>query len=230
MRNLINCIHCKIKLLSTRSDVKYCSKKCGDSYYRKLHKKSNIIKCLFCDVIFETFKRSDTKYCSLVCLNNNKKINNSVNKKEYYNKNKEKLKIKSRNNYEKIKNTEKFKIRSSSYRKSWETEKRSKDIIYKLKKQLRIRLNSAIRKNIKVGSAIRDLGCSVEELKSHLESKFQPGMTWENYGFYGWHIDHIIPLSSLDLTNVDNIKKLCHFSNLQPLWAHDNMKKGNKII
>ena len=54
-------------------------------------------------------------------------------------------------------------------------------------------------------------------------------MAWENYGLKGWHVDHIIPISFYDLTNEDEVKKACHYSNLQPLWWQDNLEKGNKI-
>lgn len=103
------------------------------------------------------------------------------------------------------------------------------DIVLKLQMNLRSRLTQAIKKNFKTGSAVRDLGCSIEEFKAYFEGKFQTGMTWENWGKYGWHIDHIIPLSSFDLTNREELKKACHYTNLQPLWAKDNLKKGNKI-
>ncbi len=73
---------------------------------------------------------------------------------------------------------------------------------------------------------MRYLGCSLEYLKNHLESKFQPGMTWENQG--KWHMDHIIPLSSTKIEK--DLYKLCHYTNLQPLWAVDNLKKGKKIL
>lgn len=102
------------------------------------------------------------------------------------------------------------------------------DINYRLKKRLRIRLNHALKNNWKKGSAVSNLGCSIEDLKKHLESQFQPGMTWDNYGRTGWHIDHIIPLSAFDLTNPIELKKACHYTNLQPLWAKDNLQKGAK--
>ena len=70
------------------------------------------------------------------------------------------------------------------------------------------------------------LGCSRDHLRRHLESRFQPGMTWENYGRYGWHVDHVIPCSAFDLTNPDEVRKCFHFSNLQPLWWRDNIIKG----
>ena len=72
------------------------------------------------------------------------------------------------------------------------------------------------------------MGCSIESLISHLESQFKDGMSWDNYGYYGWHIDHIIPLSSV--SSEDEVYKLCHYTNLQPLWAEDNLKKSNKIL
>jgi len=71
---------------------------------------------------------------------------------------------------------------------------------------------------------------TVDELKQHLESKFQIGMSWDNYGFYGWHIDHIRPDSSFNYTSVedDEFKKCWALNNLQPLWATDNLRKSNK--
>lgn len=91
---------------------------------------------------------------------------------------------------------------------------------------LRIRLHGALRRRSKRGSAVRLLGCSVVDLISHLERLFQPGMSWQNYGRAGWHIDHIVPLSSFDLTDPDQLAKACHYTNLQPLWAKENLSKG----
>jgi hypothetical protein len=104
------------------------------------------------------------------------------------------------------------------------------DINYKLRKQLRLRLNQAIKNNQKVGSAISDLGCSIDELKLYLESRFLPGMTWANNSLHGWHIDHIKPLSSFDLSDPNQFKQACHYTNLQPLWAVDNLRKGSKTV
>ncbi|MNX99669.1 hypothetical protein D3C86_1321310 [compost metagenome] len=71
------------------------------------------------------------------------------------------------------------------------------------------------------------LGCSYEDLVKHLESKFLPGMTWENRGRHGWHIDHETPLASA--STAEELEALCHYTNLQPLWAEDNLKKGAKM-
>lgn len=110
-------------------------------------------------------------------------------------------------------------------------ERWNNDIQYRMAKNLRSRLYHAIKDGNKSGSAVRDLGCSIEELKIWLENKFQSGMTWENWGTGDgkWHIDHIMPLSSFDLTDREQFLKACHYTNLQPLWAEDNLRKGNKM-
>lgn len=119
----------------------------------------------------------------------------------------------------------KFKISKSLYRG---IDFKNKDETLKLKRNLRSRLNKAIKHNNKSGSAVNDLGCSIDFLKQYLESKFLPSMSWENYGRSGWHIDHIRSLNSFNLNNRQELLKACHYSNLQPLWAKDNLSKGCK--
>jgi hypothetical protein len=104
------------------------------------------------------------------------------------------------------------------------------NIQFQLTRSLRTRLYHAINNNQKVGSAVKDLGCTIEELKIYLESKFQSGMTWDNWSKEGWHIDHIKPLSSFDLTDRNQLLKACHYTNLQPLWSQDNLVKSDNII
>src|SRR5574343_381163 len=82
------------------------------------------------------------------------------------------------------------------------------------------------KKISKCEKTINLLGCSIEEFKKYLESKFQPGMTWENYGKYGWHIDHIIPCSAFNFLNPEDQKRCFHYTNMQPLWASENLSKG----
>ena len=109
----------------------------------------------------------------------------------------------------------------------WRANVRSNKItITSIKDVLRSRLNSAIKRDQKSGSAVKDLGCTIEELKLYLESQFEDNMSWDNHG--EWHIDHIKPLASFDLTNEEELKKACNYTNLQPLWAKDNLKKGAK--
>lgn len=97
-----------------------------------------------------------------------------------------------------------------------------------LSSALRTRLRMAVRRGQKAGSAVRDLGCSIEELRKRLEVQFRPGMTWENWSRTGWHIDHIRPLASFDLTDRTQLLQACHYTNLQPLWAEENLKKGDQ--
>lgn len=107
-------------------------------------------------------------------------------------------------------------------------ERRRIDPVFKLIHTLRVRLNHAINGKRKSGKTIELLGCTPQELKLHLQSKFRDGMTWKNHGKL-WHIDHIYPLSKADLSNLKELKRVCHYSNLQPLLAVENMKKGNRI-
>lgn len=106
--------------------------------------------------------------------------------------------------------------------------RRNEDPQFKLICNMRSRLNIAFKnRNWKKESSTADLiGCSLEEAMTYIQSKFKSGMTWENYG--KWHIDHVIPLCSA--TTPEEVARLCHFSNLQPLWASDNRKKRSKII
>lgn len=108
-------------------------------------------------------------------------------------------------------------------------DKYNSNLQFRMSVNLRGRLNIAMKKGVKSGSAVKDLGCTIDELKEYLESKFSDGMTWDNWSIKGWHIDHIIPLASFDLCNRDEFLKACHYTNLQPMWASENIKK-NKYV
>ncbi len=114
--------------------------------------------------------------------------------------------------------------------KKYEKQRKLNDPEFKLLKTLRSRLLTALRcNNLKKNiSTIKLLGCSISDLKKYLELKFKDGMTWENHG--KWHIDHIKPCASFNLLNETEQQKCFHFTNLQPLWAHENLSKGCKII
>lgn len=104
--------------------------------------------------------------------------------------------------------------------------RRDEDPKYRAMMALHCRLYLAVK--VKTGKTLELTGCSKEELTTHLESKFTEGMTWENYG--EWHIDHIRPCASFNLEDPDEQKKCFHWTNLQPLWAQDNMRKGAKFV
>lgn len=111
----------------------------------------------------------------------------------------------------------------------YHTKRRKTDVEFSLKNKLSTRIRKAIIANggRKVTSSVELLGCSVAEARAHLESQFTEGMTWENHGLHGWHIDHIKPCASFDLTLDEEQRKCFHYSNLQPLWAEDNLRKSD---
>ncbi len=101
------------------------------------------------------------------------------------------------------------------------------------KRLLPIRLRSRLYKFIKghTSCSIRNvLGCTREQLTAHLESLFQLGMTWDNYGRNGWHIDHVQPCSAFDLRKMDQRRACFHFTNLRPMWEAENISKGKKQV
>lgn len=111
----------------------------------------------------------------------------------------------------------------------YEKKRKIVDPVFKLTKTLRSRLGSVVRnQNVKKSAhTIELVGCSANELRDYLSSKFENGMTWENHG--EWHIDHIFPCSSWDLSNEIQQKLCFHYTNLQPMWGKDNMVKNNKF-
>lgn len=117
-----------------------------------------------------------------------------------------------------------FKTRNPEYFSSYKKVRKASDPLYSIKERARVLIcNSLSRRGFKKGSKTSEIiGCSFDELKRHLESKFKEGMSWDNRG--EWHIDHIIPLA-LGSTE-EEVIALNHYTNLQPLWAKDNLSKG----
>lgn len=113
----------------------------------------------------------------------------------------------------------------------WIKNKKSTDPQFKLKFLLRLRLLDALKRTnvTKKHSAIKLLGCPIEQAKQHLEQQFKPEMNWKNHGKY-WEIDHIKPCASFDLTNLEQQKECFHYTNLQPLIISENRSKKNKIL
>jgi hypothetical protein len=189
---------------------------------KKICSKCKIEKEL-CEFQSDTSKKSGFKsQCKRCC---------SVRQKIYKNQNAELVSTKRKKYYRE--NIEKERTQQKLYREirknellKKQKEKYHTNPIYKMKVNVRRRINKFLKKNTETSFDI--IGCSPEQLKIHIENQFKNGMCWENYSKYGWHIDHIIPLS-VGKTK-EEIKKLCHYTNLQPLWAEENLKKSNKII
>jgi len=138
-----------------------------------------------------------------------------------------KSKIKNPNYHLEYRKRNKHKI--NEYLKTYQKNRRKDDCVYKIKSYIVNRTSQMFkvnnwRKNSKTELL---LGATYEEVKNHIESLFIDGMNWSNQGYYGWHIDHIIPLSSAK--SKEELSKLCHYTNLQPLWRLDNQLKGSKI-
>lgn len=106
----------------------------------------------------------------------------------------------------------------------------SNDPKFRIAVVLRSRLYSVLSRRLQLGhkseSVLRLVGCTLEQLMEHLQSQFAPGMSWNNYG--AWHIDHVRPCASFNLTDPEQQRRCFHYTNLQPLWALDNIRKGRK--
>jgi|688.fasta_scaffold479452_2 hypothetical protein len=157
--------------------------------------------------------------------------------RDYYHKNQEHRQQYSRDYYKK--NREARLQYSKDYSKNnrkaineYIKNKSDKDINFKLNRRIRATINTEINrnrnKNTKSYKTLELLGCSISEARSYLESKFLEGMSWDNHGLKGWHIDHIKPLASFDLTDPEQQKQAFHYTNLQPLWWRENLQKGSK--
>lgn len=172
-------------------------------------------RCKICQSEDEKLRRQKNPKEYKKWYNDTRNIRNEYRAK-YYQLNKEKIK----------KYNKKFQKNNFINRKK----KYNSDPIVKL----RHRLSCRVREVLNFKSIVKNkdyneiIGCTPSFLKEYLESKFIDGMSWENHGLYGWHIDHIVPLSSAKTE--DEVYKLCHYTNLQPLWAEDNLKKSNKFI
>lgn len=125
------------------------------------------------------------------------------------------------------------------YKKNWRLENKDRineqfrekmrtDLQFRLKRTLKARINMGLKKGYRSRDIIKMLQCSIPEFKKYIESQFQEGMTWENWTSNGWHMDHKKPLALFDLTDPKQVAEATHYTNFQPLWAIDNLKKGKK--
>jgi hypothetical protein len=191
-------------------------------------------------------KKYDKKYyiknkekILLRCKKNYIKNKERILKKgrEYYQKNK-KIINKRKRNYQKLycsKNKEKIlkwakkaRMKRRDKFNKYIRDRLKTDINFKLRKTIRARIRLALKNDKKRSKTLKLLGVNnIITAKKHLEKLFKPRMTWKNHG--KWHIDHIIPCSSFDLTKASEQRECFHYTNLQPLWASENLAKGSKI-
>lgn len=172
-------------------------------------------------------------------LNNKEHIKEygKIHKKIYYENNSDKLKLKTKQWY--IQNKEKAveykkqyaiknKEKINKYKKEWMRNKMKTDPLFNLKHSTRRLIHMCLRNNgySKTSKTFNILGCTPIEFKQHLEKQFTEGMNWENQG--KWHLDHIYPVSLAK--DEEELIRLNHYTNFQPLWAIDNIRKSNKIL
>lgn len=200
------------KSKSSKDGLLYCCKKCNNERSKK-YVKENPIK------VSEQQKKWRDKNPEWVYNRHKKYRENNIEKvkerkKKWLDKNPEKIKEYRKN----------YKVRKQEQRK----ERRDSDPLFNLTNRIRCRLWKYLKiLNITKKNKTFDIvGCAPQFLKEHLENQFIDGMCWDNRS--EWHIDHIIPLSSAKTE--EELYKLCHYTNLQPLWAEDNLKKSDKIL
>jgi len=204
------------------------------------------LKCLGTsdESVIERSKKRKGYYKNLItvsCKENHKEYKrqwtflNKERKKLLDLKNKDRINFK-RSEWRKSKRGKKLNsIRCKKYREKYRQQltkkylnKRKKDPNFKLLTILRGRIYDVLRGHNKSNSTKNMLGCTIEEFWIHLEKTFKPGMTRENHGL--WHVDHIKPCASFDLTKPEEQAKCFHYTNLQALWAHENLSKKDKIL
>ena len=127
----------------------------------------------------------------------------------------------------KLAQTRAWNARNPGYHKQYVKERRKRDPAYAMARRLRSRLYKLIKGN-KAASTMALVGCTSAELVRHLESTMVDGMNWDNR--FWWSIDHIVPCALFDLRDPVQQRICFHYSNLQVLWSHDNLRKSNKII
>ena len=107
--------------------------------------------------------------------------------------------------------------------------RKAADPSFAVKSNLYRRLNHALNGAAKADSTMTLVGCTIQDFVAHIEAQWADGMNWDNYGLKGWHIDHIRPCASFDLLDPEQQRQCFHYTNLQPLWADENLKKSDKF-
>ena len=188
------------------SRCKPCNIKYTKSWRKNLEKRIKIPKVKICNMCNKS--KESNEFCK------NKSHSDGLNTfcKSCY-------KISYKNRKEKV----------NKWNREYLRRKRKNNIQFKISERIRVRVGLALKGKRKPASAIKDMGCTIKFLIQYLESLFEKNMNWNNYGINGWHVDHIKPLSLFDLEDKEQFLEACHYTNLQPLWAFDNLKKSNNF-
>lgn len=241
------CLFCGKELILKPKDVRakrkgdkvFCSRDCCAAYIAQQYNKP----CVICGKIFHN---TNSKTCShecavkytALCVYRRKIKNNDVSYEEYteYRRSKELEQLEKRRNSPKRVNVysgrekeymREYHKRTKDIRNAKQRERFAQDDVAAFKALIRKRMNNWFRRRKfpKSSPTEKILGCSFDEFKQYISSLFKNGMTWDNYG--DWQLDHIIPLATAK--TIEDVERLCHYTNLQPLWAKDNLDKRAKI-
>lgn len=228
------CAYCNKQYFTIKSNkTRFCSRKCSDKgVIRRVPKIKKVVKhCSQCNAEFIVFPSlSARKYCSKKCKHAGMVKEGTELRAQQWRETigKELARVWKRKNRNKLNqqaNERRFKNKNNINKKF--REKRKFNIKYRLECILRGRLACAIRavKCKKSFPTLNLLGCEINYLKQYIESLWLEGMNWDNHGLFGWHIDHIKPINTFDLTDPEQQKQCFHYTNLRPLWYQDNLKR-----
>lgn len=226
-------------------DTKLCTGECGrhlpatTEYFYKGKAYKGGLRPICKECTLKDCKEYNEKNQERVRIRSNQYYaNNKEKKQEYQTKHREE-----KSQYDAIyyeKNKSKILQNKTVYRnrdqyrqqaREWYNNKYENDPIFKLKHLFRVRFSKLFKGKDKTNMIKEYLGCSYEELIVYIESLWTEGMSWDNYGFYGWHVDHKRPLASFDYSDENkerSLREAWHHTNLQPLWAKENLSKGSK--
>jgi len=228
MKTCIKCEKEKESFYTIKSNIcTDCCKKASKKYYKENKEKVAEYRLINKDKISKNNIDYQREY------RNKNKENIKEYKKNYRENNKEKFLEKERiyreNNKDKIKvSDKKYRDKNKSILNQKRKEKINNDPLLKSKERIRILIANSITKMgyTKNSRTQEILGCTFDFFKEYIEDQFIEGMSWDNHG--KWHLDHIVPISSSKTE--DDLIKLNHYSNFQPLWAFDNLSKGNRRL
>jgi hypothetical protein len=227
------CIRCEEEFTTKLNSQKYCSKTCISPRTKYLNsltpEQRKEEQRLYCKQWHATNKERVKQWT----IDNKERINAKarVSRTKWKNEHREEYN-KRRAAYKKRKaaNDPIWAFNQREYRRTYKKNRCETDINFRLAQNLRKKIFITLRYGRKYNHSLELLGCSIDDARNHIERQFQSGMTWDNWAMHGWHIDHIIPIASFDLSDEAQQKQCFHYTNLQPLWALDNHRKSDKII
>ena len=178
----------------------------------------------------DNFKQSHQKHYAKIKGVRKYLDRNAAAGRRYYKKNKGIISANARQYYQSNK------LQLNAYNKQYRKDRAAKDPQFKLRLAVRSRISTEFKKH-KIKSIGRNtnrllslIGCSFDVMLNHIEQQWVEGMSWDNHGIRGWHVDHIKPCASFDLTCPEQLAQCFHYTNMQPLWWRDNLKKGSKTF